>query len=164
MLSQMQKHETYKVLGLAAMSSTSSKHKISWAMTLLEQGVEAENLSILATLSNPVNEFEADDYFDRTLRELGIEMPSYDCALEGYAKALATDVVNGVLSPEEGASKLYGIKVKLENSEPLAEYSVLDDESFCELNGWSKQKRKDEIIKACKETIRQFNYPKVFKA
>ncbi|MGZ9898344.1 hypothetical protein [Shewanella gaetbuli] len=165
MLSESQKHETYRALGLAAMCSGGSEHKISWAMYLLEQGIETENLAILATLLNPVNEFEAEDYFTRVLSELKIERPCDDDALEGYAKVLATDVVNGVLSPESGASQIYAVNVQLGYPNSFGEYTVLEDEWYCEcINGWSKQKRRDEIVKACKETIEVLKYPDVFKA
>ncbi|MGI3001482.1 hypothetical protein ACRTDJ_00005 [Shewanella algae] len=165
MLSKQQKHETYRALGLAAMNSGGSEHKISWAMYLLEQGIETEHLAILATLLNPVNEFEAEDYFNRVLSELDIKRPSDDDVLEGYAKVLAQDVVDGVLSPESGVSQIYAVNVQLGYPGTLGEYTVLEDEWYCEcINGWSVQKRRDEIIKACKETIEVLNYPNVFKA
>lgn len=86
MLSDSQKIETYKVLGQVAMGCGGSEHKCAWALSLLEQGIETENLAILATLQKPINEFEADDYFNRVLRELSIERPNDEDAIEGYAR------------------------------------------------------------------------------
>ncbi|MES2826067.1 MAG: hypothetical protein V4732_20875 [Pseudomonadota bacterium] len=76
MLTEFLKLVTYKMLGLISLCSGGSDHKIKWAMYLLENNVESENLEILATLLKPINEFEVDEYFHRILRELDILMPS----------------------------------------------------------------------------------------
>nr|WP_159063805.1 hypothetical protein [Thaumasiovibrio occultus] len=164
MLSKPQQHETYRVLGLAALHSDGSDHKVAWALDLLQQGVETPHLAILATLLSPVNEFEADDYFNRVLSELKVKKPSDDEALEGYAKVLAQDIVDGDLSPESGVRQIYLVNVKLNFPGFLSEYTALEDEWYCEcINGWSAHKRRDEIIKVCKATLETLNYPDVFR-
>ncbi len=165
MLSESQNIETYKMLGQVAMCSGGSEFKISWAMSLLEQGLETENLATLATLLKPVNEFEAEDYFNRVLAELSIDRPNDEAAIEGYVKVLTDEVVKGYLSPESGVSMIYTANVQLGYPGSLGEFTALEDEWYCEcINGWSKQKRNEEIIKACKEAHEVLNYPRISKA
>ncbi|MCX2524439.1 hypothetical protein [Larsenimonas rhizosphaerae] len=164
MFTESQKIETYKMLGQVAMCSGGSEYKIAWAMSLLEQGVASPNLDILATLSKPVNEFEADDYFNRVLTELGILWPGDEAAIEGYAKVISLEVIEGQISPESGASRMYALYAPLNYPDPLHEFSSLDDEWYCEcINGWSEQQRRDEIVRACKEAYEAFCFPCVFK-
>ncbi len=165
MFDRLQKRETYRVLGLAAMHSGGSEYKISWAMHLLEQGIETSSLAILASLLSPVNEFEAEDYFNIVLSELGIERSDDESVLKGYAKALAQDVLEGVLSPEVAVSQINEINILLGYPDELAEYISLDDEWYCEcINGWSEEQRRHEIIEACKDVDSKFTYPEMFKA
>jgi hypothetical protein len=165
MLSESQKIETYKALGQVAMGCGGSEYKCAWAMSLLEQGLETQNLAILATLLKPINEFEADDYFNRVLKELSIERPNDEKAIEGYAKVLMKEVVDGSLGPEVGASMIYSANVKLDYPGSFGEFTVLEDEWYCEsINGWSKEQRRNEIIKACKEAYEVISYPNILKA
>ncbi|MCE2596674.1 hypothetical protein K6Y31_17945 [Motilimonas cestriensis] len=165
MFSESDKHETYRVLGLAAMCSGGGEYKVDWAMYLLESGVETENLAILATLLKPVNEFEAEDYFNRVLNELKIIRPSQEAALAGYAWVLAKDIIDGVLAPDSGVSQIYAVNMALDYPGTLGEFTALEDEWYCEcINGLSKQKRREEIIKACNECLEVLQYPDVFKA
>ena len=165
MLSESQIIETYKVLGQIAMSSGGSGYKCAWAMSLLMQGVETPNLAILATLLKPINESEADDYFNRVLKELNIDRPSDECAIEGYARVLMKEVVEGSLAPELGASMIYSANIQLGHPESFSEFTVLEDEWYCEcVNGWSKEQRRAEILKACKEAYEFLTYPVIFKA
>lgn len=46
------------------------------ALTALSQGIESESLLILAGMSDRDNTFELQKYFDGSLRELGISLPS----------------------------------------------------------------------------------------
>ncbi|MCE2573746.1 hypothetical protein [Motilimonas eburnea] len=141
MFSDSQKIETYKALGQIAMSSGGSEYKCAWAMSLLEQGVDSPSLVILATLLKPINEFEADDYFNRVLKELNIERPSDAGAIEGYARVLMKEVIDGSLALEMGASMIYGAYIKLGYPELFGEFTVLEDDWYCEcINGWSKEK------------------------
>lgn len=167
MLSELQKIETYKVLGKVAMGgrASGSKHKVAWAMSLLEQGVETNSLAILATLLKPVNEFEADDYFNRVLIELGIHRPGKESAIEGYAKVLTKEVFEGRLSPKAGASLIYEANVQLDYPAELYEFTILYNEWYCKgINSWSKEQRREEIVKACKEVYEVLNYPDIFTA
>lgn len=164
MFSESQKIETYKAMGQIAIVSGGSEYKCAWAMSLLEQGVDTPYIAILATLIKPINEFEADDYFNRVLSELDIERPNDEEAIEGYAKVLMKEVVDGSLTPEVGVSMIYNANVKLDYPSSFGDFTVLEDEWYCEcINGWSKEQRKTEIINACKDTYEVLNYPNIFK-
>jgi archaellin len=165
MLTEIQKIATYKMLGLITLCSGGSEHKMNWAMNLLENNIETENLAILATLLKPINEFEVDEYFNRVLRELNTLMPSKPQAIEGYAKVLAKEVIEGSITPESGASKIYEANVQLGYVQQLSEFVDLDDEWYCEhIYGWSKEQRKEEIIRASKAAFESLNYPEIFQA
>lgn len=162
MLFENQIHETYKVLGLTAMCSMGGEHKIAWAMRLLEQDIESEAVAILAGISNPINEFEVDEYFIKALSDLSIERPPYAEALWGYTKAVATEVINGVQSPDEGVSLIYEIYICLNYPDQLSAFTELNDEWLCEcIMGWSSDQRRAEIIKACDEVIHRTEYPRL---
>jgi hypothetical protein len=152
-----QKEETYKTLGLAAMHSGGAEYKVSWAMYLLEDGIETDDLLILATLLKPWNEFEVEDYFNRTLHELDIERPTSEKAIEKYIKVVASEAINEVVSPGVAVAKIYEANIQLGYPGELGEFTSLEDEWYCEcINGWSKEKRNEEILKACREIINVF--------
>ena len=165
MLTPPQKLETIKAFGLIVMTVGGSELKVNWAMSLLEQGVETENLCILASLLKPLNEFEVDELFNIVISELDLKQPKPEEAVEGYAKTLAYEVFQGVISPEIGASKIYDANVFLDYPESFAEYTIYEDEWYCEhINGWSKEERREEIIKACKVLYGLLGYPCINKA
>jgi hypothetical protein len=165
MLSELQKIETYKCLGAVGMVSGGGEFKISWALSLLMQNVETENLGILATLLKPVNEFEIDDYFNRVLGELGVERPNNQAAIEGYVKVLAKEVIQGDLDPETSVSMIYAAYVELNYPESLSEFTTLHDKWFCEnIIGWSQSQRIKNIFSACKEVFEALEYPNIFNA
>ena len=165
MLTPAQKLETIKAFGLIAMTVGGSELKVNWAMSLLEQGVETENLCVLASLLKPLNEFEVDEFFNIVISELDLKLPKPEEAVEGYAKILAHEVIQGIISPEIGASNIYDANVFLDYPELFAEYTIYEDEWYCEhINGWSKEKRREEIIKACKVSYGLLGYPCINKA
>ncbi|MEG3753732.1 hypothetical protein [Psychromonas arctica] len=164
MLTSTQELETIKAFGLIAMTVGGSKLKVNWAMSLLEQGVETENLCILASLLNPLNEFEVDEHFNIVISELDLKFPKLEEAVEGYVKILAHEVIRGMLPPEDGASKIYDANVFLGYPESFSEYTIYEDEWYCEhINGWSKEKRQEEIIQACKVSFGLLRYPSIIK-
>ncbi|WP_444892124.1 hypothetical protein ACJJIE_10365 [Microbulbifer sp. TRSA001] len=164
MLSKSQLFETYRVLGLAAMHPAGAEYKVAWAMTLLESGADTESLAELATFQPPFNEFEIDDYFGRVLKELAIARPPDDDSLMGYAKVIAQECVEGKIKPEIAASKLYSANVDLDYPEYLNHFTELEDEWYCEhINGWTRDQRKNEIIKACQALDNSIKFP-VFRS
>ena len=164
MLTPAQKLETIKAFGLIAMKVGGSDIKVNWAMSLLEQGVETENLCVLASLLKPLNEFEVDEFFNIVITELSLKLPTPEEAVEGYVKILAHEVIHGIISPETGASKIYDANIFLDYPESFAEYTIYEDEWYCEhINGWSKEKRREEIIKACKVSYGLLGYPCINK-
>ena len=160
MLSEQQKIDTYKTLGLIAMDSGGGQLKVDWAMRLLEQGIETQSLAILATLQKFINEFEADEYFSKVLSELNIIHPNKTDAIQGYVKVVASEVIEGITPPDVGASMIYRANVNLDYPEYLGDFVSLDDEWYCEhINGWSVEQRASEIIKVCREVYGSISYP-----
>ena len=163
MLTSQQKILTYKTLGLIAMTSGGGERKVKWAMTLLEEGVESETIAILATLQKFINEFEADDYFNRVLKELTIVKPSAEEALRGYVKVISLEVINGDIKPLEGAAYLDRVNSVLEYPEYLNGFIALADDWYSEhIDGLSFKQREKKIIDLCHETYKNIQYPEIF--
>ena len=74
---------------------------ISWAISMLESRVETESLAILASFSleKHPNSFEVQNYFRRSLKEMGWTIPDDETSLIQYALDVATDIVSGAISP-----------------------------------------------------------------
>ncbi|MES9972425.1 MAG: hypothetical protein ABW092_20520 [Candidatus Thiodiazotropha sp.] len=133
-------------------------------MYLLENGVECDTLAVLASLLKPINEFEADDLFNKVLGELHITKPSDEAAIEGYVKVLLNEVIEKSLSPEIGIGKIYAANIELGYPRSLDAFISLEDEWYCEhVIGWSKERRDAEIVKACAGVVDLLKFPNVFK-
>ena len=162
MLTEQQYIDTFKAMGLIAMETHGGEAKVNWAMSLLEQGVETDSLSILATLKKFINEFEADDYFNRVLKELNISRPDRKGAVLGYAKVIALEVTQGKITSSEGVSLLHYAYINIDYASELGEYVVLKDEEYLkDVNGWSESQINLERINACKETYAALVYPNI---
>ena len=160
MISESQRHETDIMLGRAAMSPVGGEHKIAWAMSLVEQGVMSEALIILAGLSHPMNNFEIEDFVNRALRELSIERPNPTGALLRYAKALALEVIREERPAEAAVVLICEVNTHLNHPDELSRFPRLSDQWFCEhMEGWSEERRREEIVRACHELVTQINDP-----
>jgi len=166
-LTNSQIKSLYPVLAQEELSSRNSDVKINWALQLIEQGVETSNLLILASLPTPANEFETDDYFNRTLVDLGVKRPSVSSVIESYVKYLVEQILSEDLLPEVGISRLYSLYsysslATFETPAILLDVVGLDDKYYCEaVQGWPAQERRDEIIRLCKEANKTLCYARL---
>ena len=96
------KEETILLLAKKLLSNFDSKNYVDWAVSLLENGNESENLFILAGLDNESTEIR-EKYFLKAVGELNIDIKIGDFELlENYAKFTAENVINGVISKSNG--------------------------------------------------------------
>jgi hypothetical protein len=51
---------------------------VNWALDLVQQGKETENILILASFSEPIDKYEITPHITRVLNELGLEELTYD--------------------------------------------------------------------------------------
>ena len=94
------KERTYELLGWRFFTYFDSKMYVDWAVSLMEVGVESENLSILAGLDYSDTE-ERERYFKKTLEDLNIEIPVRDTSLaEKFMVNLSKMVLDGKIAPQ----------------------------------------------------------------
>jgi hypothetical protein len=157
----------FPVLMQEQLSSSTSGVKIEWALSLLAQGVETKSLLGLVSLTKPVNEFEADNYFNGTLEELGIKRPDNSYLINSYVKYIVEKILHGELLPEVGMEKLsalhsYSRLVAFKTPSIIVDALILSDDYACEsLKNMSVQERRDEIICACKEANLTLQYARL---
>lgn len=114
------------LVGKRALGSAHARDYTTWAESLLYEGVDAENVAILANIGlerDPDSE-EVELYFQKSLRDLGLSLPPDKDALRGYAKALCEQIVSGNLEPEVGADILAAFYSR-SDYEPI--YSIWDE-------------------------------------
>jgi len=63
---------------------------VAWAYTLLQNNVSANSVNIIASLAPNHNLFEVEDYFQRALKELQIELPMIEPSSRSYIALLIT--------------------------------------------------------------------------
>lgn len=62
-------------------NTVNSSDYIEWALKMLEKDYDSHSLYILASLREPINIFEVEDYFWRAFGELNLAEPTYvECA------------------------------------------------------------------------------------
>jgi hypothetical protein len=112
--------------GKIVLGTAHSEDFTGWAMEMLEKGFDSENLAILAGLSfekNPDSE-EIREYFYKSLKDLGLELPTEENSILSYAKYICSEIVAGNISPQNGLSILDGLYSK-SDYEPI--YSIWDE-------------------------------------
>jgi hypothetical protein len=77
-----------------------------WATEQLVRGVDTPHLWQLAGVSGTEAQGELEDLFDRTSRELGLEMPSPEAAIGLYAQGLARDYLSETITQEKFLNEL----------------------------------------------------------
>lgn len=82
---------------------------IEWAFTMLHNRMSTPSLNILASLTEPLNIFEVEDYFNRALYELDITEPSYEDSAKHYVRYLLRQIVDDPGLAIENAYKVYTI-------------------------------------------------------
>jgi hypothetical protein len=112
---------------------------VDWAAGCLESGLDSKNIRILASLRKPLYSSEVEDYFTRSLHDLGWHLPDrQDCLME-YTRGLACEIVAGTLAPLEACRKIYRVVVSLQYPKELMPWVYLDEglapDTYSELSG-----------------------------
>lgn len=116
---------TYKVLADRAMRHDTGEKYVDWAIEMIENRFETENLFILAGLTPPYNLFQIDELLDKILIELNIKKPDRDTAINGYAYCLISDALHESLKYETVLQQLKDICVTLDYYHPLYSFYLL---------------------------------------
>lgn len=112
---------------------------VDWAVGCLESGLDSKNIRILASLRKPLYSSEVEEYFNRSLRDLGWHLPDRKECLMEYARGFARGIVAGTISPLDGCRKIYSVVVSLQYPKELMPWLYLDEglepETYSELSG-----------------------------
>jgi len=84
--------------------TTSQLPKI--AVLGLEEGLESDSLLILCSLNENDNSFEINEYFEKAIEELNIELPEKRQAAIIYAKGIVDDILNDEIEIIEGVYEI----------------------------------------------------------
>jgi hypothetical protein len=116
---------TYKVLADRAMSHDSGEDWVDWAIEMVGNGYESEHLYILAGLTSPYNIFEVDEIASKALKELGIERPAENDAINGYAYFLMSETLSSRQYYGEVLRILKDICIARDYYDPLYKFYLL---------------------------------------
>ena len=101
---------------------------VEWAVYLLKQGIETDDILILAGLDHyPREEIEA--YFWRCVDDLKLKPEKSDTALiQDLAMHIAGKVVADKLNPSEGLKKMVSLTINLDYPVNLEQFYTLDED------------------------------------
>ena len=130
--------ETKELFARRHMNRATGEDLIAWAVATLEGGSEARNVGILAGLTTR-EAAEVEEYFRRSLRELGWAEPERRESLLWYAHESAAKILRGELTPSEGCGRIYQVVRALEFPRELGRWQCVasghDPDTFDELDG-----------------------------
>ena len=101
---------------------------INWAINMLEKGCSSHSLNILASLREPHNIFEVEDYFRRALKELDMDEPSYEECAAYYIRHLSKNILENENKAIDLAYEIYLVVRDLEYKENLEEWYNISDQ------------------------------------
>jgi hypothetical protein len=100
---------------------------VDWAGEMLVQGHDSYSLRILAGLERLASTFEAEDYFLRSAKELGLSIPDTETAARAYACEVAQHILDGRVTGQEGVRELYRVCLATEYDPAYLIWLELDD-------------------------------------
>ena len=122
------KEITEILLAKKLLSNFDSKNYVDWAISVMERGIESENLFVLAGLDNEDTEIR-EKYFRKVVEEIKIDINYEDFTLlQNYAKFIAEKVVNGTLSQSKGLSIMNEIVKKSDYDSRYMQFFELDED------------------------------------
>lgn len=92
-----------------------------WAESLLNQGVESENILMLASfgLEKNIDRYEIETYFEKCLSELKIQLPDNNESLKIYAKLCCIEILKENTLPATAVNNLSRLASLTKHEEPL---------------------------------------------
>ena len=128
-----------------------------WAIRCLEKDFDSKSLRILASMSKRDSASELNDYFQRSLKELGWDKIEKQDYLIGYSKLLAQEIIDEKTDPLEASRKIYRILVDLDYPQELLGWFEID-EMICDYEYFLKTGKtayyylpKEELISEIKK-------------
>lgn len=115
------------IFGKRALQQLSTDDYVDWAGEMLVQGYDSYSLRILAGLDRFASPFEVEDYFQRSVKELGLHIPNSENAIRAYACAIAQQVIDGEVTGQQGVRALYRICLATNYGRDFMIWLELDD-------------------------------------
>ena len=109
----------------------------AWAESLLMAGEDSENVAILAgiALEKYPDTHDLEDYFQRSLRDLSLTLPTETNSLQSYAAYLCEQMVLGNLKPEQGLRILQTFYSRSDYEPIFSIWDELDEDIYFVKNG-----------------------------
>ena len=130
---------TNNLLAERYLGSVTYEDYIDWAVKCLESDIDSKNIRILASLQKLSDSYEVENYFNRSLNDLGWKVPDERECLMAYARGFAEQIVSGAISPVEGCDRIYRIVLALQYPREMSCWIFLDErldpEGFSYLHG-----------------------------
>lgn len=119
---------TYKILGQKLLSWYDSKVLVDWAMTLMQNGLDSDNLQILAGLDHTDTE-EREKYFWKAVKDLNINIDKTEIELiDFYVGSLVDEVLAGNIPPKFALKQMCEVARNTNYSPKYMRFYMLDDE------------------------------------
>ena len=119
--------ETYKILAERYLGRATHEDYVAWAVACLESDLDTKNVRILASLGKDTSPSEVEDYFNRSLHDLGLTTPDRrECLIE-YARGVAHRIVSGEVSPLYGCGQIYDVVRALDFPHKMIAWLYLDE-------------------------------------
>lgn len=100
---------------------------INWAFTMLEDNCSSFSLNILASLREPLNIFEVEDYFRRALSEMELQEPSYEECARYYILHLSEKILQDKKNVFEIVYDINLVIRDIDYPEDLKEWFIISD-------------------------------------
>jgi hypothetical protein len=136
-----------------------------WSVKCLENDFDSKSLRILASMSKWDSASELDDYFQRSLKELGWDKINKEDYLMQYARIIAQEIVEDKTDPIKASRDIYQILRDLDYPSELHGWYEIDEmiwdfEYFLktgEQGYWFRPKEQliSEIKKVSEELLQQ---------
>lgn len=138
--------------------TVSVKDYIAWSHSLLEKNVSSPSVNIIASFAPNANLFEVEDYFQKALKELQLELPAIESSSRAYIALLATEIMReeNEVQLAEFAHEIFRIVVDLQYPEDLlAWYSISEMLDRLTYDTVSLDFTKDNVKAKIKEEARR---------
>lgn len=137
-----------------------AKDYVEWAYSMLINNYSSNTLSMLAFLEEPLNSFEVEQYFQRTLDELNLVEPMYEEQINAQIQYLLQQIITHKEYAMDYAYDLYKIYVKNFGYEEdktivwLYLTDMIDDLKYGDnINNYTKKSVERSILQAAKEQL-----------
>ena len=146
---------TKAIFGKRALYQLPASDYVDWAVEMLVRGHDSDSLRILAGLGPPASSSEAEGYFLRSARELGLRIPDSAGAVRAYACEIARGLVEGRLDAREAVRALYRICLATEYDRDYLIWLRLDDALDSLLSGGYAYTYESATLENFEEVARQ---------